>query len=316
MSILFIIFILLLLFPAVYLAMQKNFLFIDNEKNNIFLIRFIFLLPGVLSIEFVCFLIGLILLIILFAILYILMLIFSFDLPNSFIRILVGSMAIPISILTTLLLKSILRKDLPTNSPFEEQYDIDDFDTYDFYLFMPNQREMDDSASYKVTGKFGSARIDVQVKDIFAKTSKMKEDLFFTTHGEFIVSAHALNIFKGNKLTGYKTKPVIDKESKRESNFYFQLIADELQPLSSQTVFNKGFFGSVLIDENKAYYDQKILTTSADFNRTVEYFGRNNRNPYRHQRLWIVTRKVRNIFISDFNRNEKEFIPVHLINNK
>ena len=125
MNILLIIFILLLLFPAVYLAMQKNFLFVDNEKRNIFLIRFIFLLPGVLTIEFVCFIIVFILLLILFSLLYILSLAFSFDLSISFIRILIGSMAIPISVLTTFLLKSILRTDLPTNLPYKEQCDLE-----------------------------------------------------------------------------------------------------------------------------------------------------------------------------------------------
>ena len=290
--ILYIIFILFSLLPVVHLAKQKNFLFIENEKNNIFLIRFIFLLPGILATEFVFYLVC-----------FILFAVFSL----SWIWIMMIS--IPISILIIFIFKFVLR----TDPPFEDQRDLD---KYDLYIFMPNNREIEDSPSYQATGKIGSARTGMQVKEISVNFSKINKDLLFTERGEIIVSVHALNVFKENKLTGYKTKSVIDKKSKRESDSYFQLASDELIPLSSQTEFKKGFFGSILIAEDKAYYNHNILETVADFNRTAEYLGDNTGFPYYHQRLWIVARKVRNIFISDFNRNEKEFIPVHLISNE
>jgi hypothetical protein len=286
------VFILFSLLPVVYLAKQKNFLFIDNKKNNNFLIRFIFLFPGILALEFVFYLIC-----------FILFAVFG----SSWIWVLM--MSIPISILIIFIFKKVLRTDLP----FEGQQD---FDKYDLYIFMPNNREIEDSPSYQATGKVGSARIGMQVKEISANFSKINKDFLFTERGELIVNVHALNVFKENKLTGYTTNPVIDKKSKQKSDSYFQLAADELMPLSSQTEFKKGFFGSILIAEDKAFYDYNILETAADFNRTAEYLGDNTGFPYYHQRFWIVTRKVRNIFISDFSRNEKEFIPVHLINNE
>jgi hypothetical protein len=53
---------------------------------------------------------------------------------------------------------------------------------------------------------------------------------------------------------------------------------------------------SVLIDENKVCYDENILTTATDFNRTVEYFGDNNGFSYHSQRLWIVTKSQKHIY--------------------
>jgi len=305
--ILYIVFIFFSLLPAIYLAKQKNFIFINSEKNNVFLIRFIFLLPGVLAIEFFSFLIGFLFL--LFAGL-ILLSIFSFDLFNSSVWILVGSLSIPISFSIIYISKKfVLRAD----PPFENQYNLDE---YDLYMLMPSKREIEDSLSYQVTGKIGSARIGMQVKEISVNFSKMKGDIIFTERGELIVSTRALSVFQSNCLTGYTTKYVIDKKSKQKSDSYFQLVADELMPLSSKTEFKKWFFGSIFIVEDRAYYDNIVLKKATDFNRTAEYLGDNSGFPYYHQRLWIVTRKVRNIFISDFNRNEKEFIPVHLINNE
>jgi len=285
------VFILFSLLPVVYLAKHKTFLFIDNEKNNNFLIRFIFLLPGILATEFVFYLVCFIL----FAI---------FDLFWIWVLL----MSIPISILIIFIFKKVLRTDLP----FEDQRDLDQ---YALYIFIPNKREIEDSASYKATGKIGYARTGIQVKKISANFSKINRDILFTEHGELIVSIHALNVFKENKLTGYDTTSVIDKKSGQESDFYFQLITNKLQPLSSQTEFKKGILGSVLIAE-EAFYDHNILETAADFNRTAEYLGDNTGFPYYHQRLWIVTNKVRNMFLSDFNRNEKEFIPVHLVDDE
>ena len=285
------VFILFSLLPVVYLAKHKTFLFIDNEKNNNFLIRFIFLLPGILATEFVFYLVCFIL----FAI---------FDLFWIWVLL----MSIPISILIIFIFKKVLRTDLP----FEDQRDLDQ---YELYIFIPDKREIEDSASYKATGKIGYARTGMQVKKISANFSKINRDILFTEHGELIVSIHALNVFKENKLTGYDTTSVIDKKSGQESDFYFQLITNKLQPLSSQTEFKKGILGSVLIAE-EAFYDHNILETAADFNRTAEYLGDNTGFPYYHQRLWIVTNKVRNMFLSDFNRNEKEFIPVHLVDDE
>ena len=291
-NIIYIIFILFSLLPAVYLANQKNFLFIENKKNNIFLIRFLFLLPGILATEFSFYLVCFILISVL---------------GLSWMWVMI--MSIPISVLIIFIFKLVLR----TDPPFENQHDLDE---YDLYMLIPSKREIEDSPSYQATGKIGSARTGMQVKETSAKFSKMDKDLLFTERGEIIVSTHALSVFQSNGLTGYTTKFVLDKKSKQKSDSYFQLVADELMPLSSKTEFKKGFFGSILIVENRAYYNYNVLETSMDFNRTAEYLGDNTGFPYYHQRMWIVTRKVRNIFISDFNRNEKEFIPVHLINNE
>jgi hypothetical protein len=289
--------VLVTLLPAVYLAKQKNLLFIDNSKNNIFLTRFIFLLPGTLSVELIFFLISIILFIFI-----------PFELSSFLYWISVLLMSLLVSSLTILIFKKyVLRSDLP----FEER---PDFDKYDLYVFMPDEREIEDSSSYKLTGKIGSARIGIQVKELSLNFSKIKGDILFTEHGEFIVSTRVLNMLQDKNLTGYKTKSVVDLKTKQESDSYFQLVADELEPLSSQTVFKKGFFGSILIDENKLYYSNSILETAADFNRTVEYIGDNTGFPYYHQRFWVITNKTMKMFLSNFGKSEKDFIPIQLIN--
>ena len=217
--ILYIIFILFFSIPAVYLAGQKNFFFIENEKNNTFLIRFIFLFPGVLSIEilfyFFCFLLLTGLLMILYAFT-------SIDLFGSSFWILSSLTSVPISVLTIFVFKKyILRADLP----FMKQPGLNN---YDLYMFMPNQREIEDSSSYQSTKGLGPAPITVQIKEISVNFSKIKGDILFTERGEFVVSTRALNVFEENCLTGYTTTPVTDKKSKQESNSYFQLVAEEL----------------------------------------------------------------------------------------
>jgi Na+/alanine symporter len=257
-NVIYIIFILFSLLPAVHLAKQKNFLFIENKKNNIFLIRFLFLLPGILAMEFLF---------------YLVCFIFISVLGLSWMWVMI--MSIPISILIIIIFKPVLR----TDPPFENQYKLDE---YDLYMLIQNKREIEDSFFYKGTGEKRQGYVVAQVKEISANFSKMKRDIIFTERGELIVSTRALSVFQSNCLTGYTTKYVIDKKSKQKSDSYFQLVADELMPLSSKTEFKKGFFGSILIAEDRAYYSHNILETAADFNRTAEYLGDNTGFPYYH----------------------------------
>jgi hypothetical protein len=284
-----------LVLPAIYLAKQKNFLIIKNKKNDKFFLRFFLLFPGVFAFEFLVFV---------FFNLYFISKSLGPSDSSFWTAILI------VSILTSGLLilffkKFILRTDFP--------FDRRNFDKYELYIFMPNRSEIDDSSSYHMKGKLGSAAIGVQVRELSADFSKTHEAILFTKRGELIVSIRALNIFKGNKLTGYEIKPVIDKESTQESNLYFQLIANELKPLSSKTVFLKGVFGTSLIDEDYVYYNKTVLLTAADFNRTVEYVGSYKGSPYYHQRLWIVTNKTMKVLMNELNQTNQNFIPIHLV---
>ena len=301
MNILFIFSAIILLIPAIYLAKQKNFIFLGNKENNNFLIGFIFLLPLVLAVYMPFY--------IFIGFLYY----SSWDLSAFIFWTIVLILSVPVSGLTIWLFKKyILRTDAPY-LPFEEQSESD-LNIYDLYVFMPSRIEIDSRSSYKKIEKFWSARINKQIKEISANFSEMNNDILFTEHGELIVSTHALNMFKENDLTGYTTKPVIDKQSQRESNNYFQLIANELQPLAPETSFIKGEFGTLIIDEYHVLYEEIVVSTTADFNRTVEYIGANDGYPYCHQRLWIVKRKTRDVLISNLNKTKNDFIPILLIN--
>jgi len=300
MNILFIFSAIILLLPAVYLAKQNNFLFLGNKENNNFLIGFIFLFPLVLAVymPFYIFL----------GFLYY----SSWDLPAFIFWALILILSVPVSGLTIWFFKKYVLRTDPPYLPYEEQSESD-LNIYDLYVFMPLRVEIDSQSSYKKTGKFWSARINKQIKEISSNFSEKNHDILFTEHGELIVSSHALNVFKENNLMGYTTKSVIDKQSKLESNHYFQLVADELQPLSSRTSFIKGEFGTLIIDEYHVLYDEIVSSLAADFNRTIEYIGANDGYPYCHQRLWIVTRKTRSVLISDLNKSKNDFIPIRLI---
>jgi hypothetical protein len=284
--------------PAIYLAKQKNFLIIKNKRINGFFFRLFFLFPGVFLFEFLVFIF--------------LNLVFiskSLSPSDLFYWEIILIVSIPTSGLLILFFKKFV---LRTNFPSEEK----NLDKFDLYIFIPNRRKIDDSSSYRIKGRFGSIRIGVQVRELSADFSKTNEEILFTKRGELIASIRALNIFKGNKLTGYEIKPVIDKENKQESGLYFQLIASELHPLSLKTVFLKGLFGTSLIDEDYVYYNKNILLTVADFGRTVEYVGSNQGSPYYPQRLWIVTNKTMKVLINELNQNKRDFIPVHLIDDE
>ena len=293
----------ILLIPAVYLAKQKNFLFLGNKENNNFLIGFIFLLPLFLAVymPFYIFL----------GFLYFP----SWGLSASVFWPVVLILSVPVSRLTIWLFKKYVLRTDPPYLPYEEQPESD-LGIYDLYVFMPVRVEINSQSSYKKTGRFLSAKINKQVKEISANFSEMNHDILFTEHGELIVSAHALNVLKENDLTGYTTKPVIDKKSQRESNHYFQLVSNELQPLASDTSFIKGEFGTFIIDEYHVFYDEIVVSMAADFNRTVEYVGANDGYPYCHQRLWIVKRKTRDVLISNLNKTKNDFIPILLISYK
>ena len=293
----------ILLIPAIYLAKQKNFLFLGNKENNNFFIGFLFLLPLFLAVymPFYIFL----------AFLYFP----SWGLSAPVFWAVVLILSVPVSGLTIWLFKKYVLRTDPPYLPYEDQPESD-LGIYDLYVFMPTRIKIDSQSSYKKTGKFWSAKINQQIKEISANFSEMNHDILFTEHGELIVSAHALDVFKENDLTGYTTKPVIDKQSQRESNNYFQLIANELQPLAPETSFIKGEFGTLIIDEYHVLYEEIVVSTTADFNRTVEYIGANDGYPYCHQRLWIIKRKTRDVLISNLNKTKNDFIPILLINYK
>ncbi|MCL2862670.1 MAG: hypothetical protein FWE54_01025 [Methanimicrococcus sp.] len=294
---LFLIPLFIVILPGFYLA-SKNFLYFKNKKMNYFPIRLFFLLPGALtfSISFLIFA-------------SIPFLIFSsyldeFNLISLIILIILSMIG---SWLTILYFKKYaLKDDLPP------EYQTD-FMEHELYVFMPVGKKINDRASYKPYEQaIGPVRM--QIHDLKISAKRLNGDIFFTKYGALIVSNKALEIFTENNLTGYQIRSILDERTKEVSDSHFQLIpAYTMPPMSQPTKLKRGLIGGQLIPDDKIYYNSVILNLVSDFNKTLEYIGTNSGSPYYHQKLWIVSHKTMEIFISQLGQNKRDFIPVMLV---
>jgi hypothetical protein len=300
-----ILFILLLLISPIYLAAQKNFLFIPNQNRNSYAIRLLFLIPGTTGL-----LIGYCFFVWSFFIL------FFTNFSDSMYNIFGYYSLLPLPLLGSFLLillikKYVLRKDRP--SEFQP-----DFLNYDLYIYMPSIREIDDSISFQNPRNYSSQSIATQVQDIILDYKDLsKEDILFTKYGELVATIFASSIFEKNNLTGYQHRPTLEKETMTVSNIYTQLISFPISPLSSSTKFKTGTLPyRILVKDDQIYYNSSILNEVSDFNRSSEYFGSNDGLPYLQQKFWIVTNKAMNILINELNQNKRDFIPIHLVDDE
>jgi len=79
------------------------------------------------------------------------------------------------------------------------------------------------------------------------------------------------------------------------------VIQPKTQPLFSTLVLNDHF-----------YYNSTVMNEIFDFNITFEFLGSNTGIPYHPQKLWIVSKKIMEIFLKEFGQNKRDFIPVIL----
>jgi hypothetical protein len=153
--------------------------------------------------------------------------------------------------------------------------------------------------------------------------------------GEIVVTEKCLEIFKEENLSGYYTRPAKTTVGFRPTSMakntskYAQLVCSrpmpKLSPLTKIKVFKKPF--SILVPDNKFYYDQKILSNVSDINQTNEYFGSeisiiyttlamfSFTKPSGHpvQRYWIVTKKARDVLMNRLKQEKWDFTPVYLV---
>ncbi|WNY25851.1 hypothetical protein [Methanolapillus millepedarum] len=313
------VFILMATLPGIYLAARENFIYTENKKYNLFIIRLLFTIP--------LFFIANVLISMIFARIFISL----FPKISSYFEGLVGNYAVVLvpfifSLILIILLKIYIvpPRDLKINY-LEEIIDKD----FDLYVFHPNEVMPDgrtmgtrfDIANKK--RKEDQLPIRSQLTDLAADFRYLEgEYLMMTTHGEIVVSNQALEILKENGISGFYTRPVKKDESYRvfskadpADNFkYKQLVCNHFMPKMSPPteIVTKKYPLKVLVSGD-IYYNQQILSEISDFNQTSEYFGSEYGDPVFVQRFWILTKKARDIFIERFDQTEDDFSPVHLV---
>jgi len=192
-----------------------------------------------------------------------------------------------------------------------------------FYFFKPPSK-LTGYTKYKTNrDEKSNLPIPKQIKNLTIDPKIIEGDeISFTTNGEFIITENALEILNENNITNFCTRPVEKKDmglfeflKKEYPTKYFQIICTSiLEPLSEQTNIQRGKWPtSVLVSHDIHYYNKRVLETSSDINQTQEYFGSEYGSPYFVQRHWIVSKKVRDIFINEFGQDEKFFTPVLIV---
>jgi len=303
----FILCILLILLPLIYLATCRNFFFTPNQKRNSLLIRLFFLAPGTLMISFGLF--GFV-----WSIFIVFFENFSYSVYNTFGYYSLLPLSLFGSSLLFLFSKTyILRKDIPPE--FQPNF----FD-YDLYVYIPSIREVDDhpAIKFRLNTVAISQLVNGPDRDLVLNCSDLPDkNILFTKYGGIIINNSASSIFEKNNLTGYRCRPIFEKKTISPSNVYMQIISSSLPPLSSSTKITKVKFPyRVLVKDDQIYYNSKILKEVSDFNRSFEHFGSNTGLPYPSQRLWIVSNKAMKVLIHELNQQKRDFIPVHLVDDE
>jgi len=321
--------------PGIYCAVNKNFIYTLNPKYNYFILRFFFAVPG-LSI-------------------YVFLFSFPFFIffPFDIFEVALYSSEMPSDIYVTLLIPlfvSLLgifllhRYVIPTESPeILQRKNLD----HELFIYFQNTNKIFDGKSNGT--KFepirkrekGKAPIGKQLTELIIMYEEIKrKNIGFTEAGEIVLTQKGLDIFNAHQINGFSTRPAklnLLKMSKKRSDLtfpkekdftyidengqrYYQIITSSvLPPLLPQTKIKTKdglMVWESFVTDSKLYYNRQILENIQDINHTDEYFGSNDGFSFPIQKFWIITKKVKDILIQDFDLHELDFIPVHLVDDE
>ena len=304
MSYLVILLIIVASIPAFYVASRKDFIIINNKKYNTFLLRFLTIYP---------FIIGFSLSIIVPTYLF-----FEYLLRDSIIFEEYGFLkytVLLIPIFSNILINFVFKRYVFKRKIIREFATIEDR----LFVYFPNEaifgRKLIGTKYHYPKRKQGELLIGHQVTDLILDTTEINKKIAYTEAGELIVNEHVLSIFKEQNLTGFTTRSVQYKGKKPSGEKHHQiLVTNIMPPISPLTQIKKSSISLTIIARDyELYYKQSDLQNQNDFNVGMEYFGANNGNPYFPQRYWIVSPKVKNLFIQQLGQKEQDFIPVIII---
>ncbi|MDV0444655.1 hypothetical protein MmiAt1_01870 [Methanimicrococcus sp. At1] len=316
-------FLIIPILPGIYLALQKNFIFSWNPKTDSFFLRLFFTTPG----------------------LWILNVILSAFIVNSFpnffpefsesVSQIFGvwsSLLFPMVIDTFFIFfirKYILTEDLP--------YFLSKLVSSELYLYIPNGADAGISATYEITNK---KRKSTELPISMATTNLVinlaqtgNKDIILSIFGEIIITEKVLNLFQKNNIGGFYARPVrtvfeevtesffdgviakkIDVDSSLIQQRYQIICSSFLPPTVPPTKIKISRFPlKITIPDFKLYYPRDILLNVKDINQTSESFGSQYGSPYFVQRYWIVSSKMRDLLIQEFQENQFHFTPIRFI---
>ncbi|MDV0445684.1 hypothetical protein MmiAt1_12780 [Methanimicrococcus sp. At1] len=309
MMLFFILFLIISSLPAFYIATKKDFIVIPNDTFNRYWMRLIILYPMTLF----TFLISM-------GMIYGLETFFSFRLDDyTFIKY----AALLVPLLIAFIFIWVFEKYIIKNDIIQNSLDIVK-DKLFIYFPDDNNRILPRKAA-GTKYNFPKRKPDefllgIQMSDfIIAEEEIEGRDILFTLDGELIVSERVLSVFQNNNLTGYSIRPTKSRKTKAALKPAFYQITSHkyMPPVSEFTQIKTSRFSVTSVPlNNEVYYDLKTLKNTSDFNRSLEYFGANDFDPYAPQRFWIVSPKVKEIFISRFKQSERDFISIFLVDSE
>ncbi|MDV0447338.1 hypothetical protein MsAg5_12230 [Methanosarcinaceae archaeon Ag5] len=302
-----IIFILSSMLPGIYLAAQKNFIYTMDKRYNRFLIRAIFTIPG-LSI------------LILVVSILIIAIISDDILDVSKLSYFDSIIPIILSIILIYIFrKYIIADDEPEILSREEK-------NYELFIYIPNAQIRYSNTRYEIINKKRTATelmIKRQTTDLSIEWNPalLEDGLIMTIHGEIVVNENTLNVLEQNGINGYATRPVkIFKSSGFQIQYltdkkYYQIVCKHIMPqLSSPTVIKiKKLPLKIWVENNKYYYKSDVMGEIFDLNQTFEHFGDDF---YISQRFWVISKKMKELLVKQFNQTEDDFIPIILIDDE
>jgi len=304
MNLLVFLFVIIASIPAFYVALRKDFITIPNEKCNTYLLRLLIIYPVVAGCS-----------LFISVLMYLSLEYFLHDLAifaeYEFLKYLILLIPFPAGILTIGIFKIfILKKEIISKTLVIKDQ---------LFVYFPKKRMFIHNYGTKYSypkRKQGELLVGYQATDLIIGTNEINEKILYTGDGELIVNEQTLSIFKEQNLTGFSTRAVQYKGKNSSEEKHYQILTTNAMPsISPKTKIKRSnIIYKVIIAVNyELYYEQKSLRNKTDFNSSMEYFGSENHTPYSPQRYWIVSPKVKELFIQQLGQKEQDFIPVIII---
>ncbi|WNY23275.1 hypothetical protein MmiHf6_05800 [Methanimicrococcus hongohii] len=329
----------ILIIPAIYAALYKSLFTVPNKKMNIFFFRLYFLMPFCLFIGF---------LFSTFAMFFAWE--FMPDLSDYFFEIFPGSGSRILGALINLPIMLILTQIMIIPNKKQTK---DDLNNCDYYVFMPQYKSpaaknYGTKYSYKKNRNPDELLIGMQIGELsFPVLLTDGKEIIFTVHGEVIVSDYAFQTFGEGGLTGFYKKTMrkecllmtepdenegiisdlagifkekdktVKKEQKPQLEMkYYQLLSNNIleltDPKTELTLRKKIVNKSLLPKSNVIYYNKQTMEKARDFNRSREFVGSEDGYPYGPHQLWILSKKTCILLKDRFDYSEADFIPIVL----
>ena len=306
MSLLVALFVIVASLPAFYAALRTDLITVPNKKYNTYFLRLFVIYPVLTG---GCIFIS--------SVVYLFFEHFLGDAPifeeYEFLKYSIILIPLVASVFIVFILKKIIFKNqiVQNLSIMENQ----------LFIYFPKKKIMSrklHGTKYRYPKRTpGELLIGYQVTNLILDTDEINEKIAYTDGGELIVNEQTLSLLKEQNLTGFSTRAVqykgkMPQEDKRHHQI---LTTNTMPPLSPLTKIKKNniLYMTVIAANNELFYEQKALQNRTDFNHSLEYFGSDDHNPGAPYRYWIVSPKVKELFIQQLGQKEQDFTSVIII---